>query len=164
MRDFLKQENFLEVETPVLEGLPGGAEAEPFKTHHNALDRDFYLRISLELPLKKLLVGGYEKVFEIGRIFRNEGIDAEHLQDYTHMEFYWAYANYRDLMKFLPKMFQTVIKKLSELSKLRARDTKPTGASPGRPTIITSFSKIRRIGFEQRFPIADSKRRRMNWV
>ena len=141
VRDFLKQENFLEVETPVLEGLPGGAEAEPFKTHHNALDRDFYLRISLELPLKKLLVGGYEKVFEIGRIFRNEGIDAEHLQDYTHMEFYWAYANYRDLMKFLPKMFQTVIKKLSELSKLRARDTKPTGASPGRPTIITSFSK-----------------------
>lgn len=111
VRDFLKEENFLEVETPVLEGLPGGAEAEPFKTHHNALNRDFYLRISLELPLKKLLVGGFEKVFEIGRIFRNEGIDAEHLQDYTHMEFYWAYANYRDLMKFLPKLFRAVIKK-----------------------------------------------------
>ncbi len=111
VRDFLKKESFFEVETPVLEGLPGGAEAEPFKTHHNALNRDFYLRISLELPLKKMLVGGYEKVFEIGRIFRNEGIDAEHLQDYTHMEFYWAYANYRDLMKFLPKLFRVVIKK-----------------------------------------------------
>ncbi len=121
VRDFLKQENFLEVETPVLEGLPGGAEAEPFKTHHNALDRDFYLRISLELPLKKLLVGGYEKVFEIGRIFRNEGIDAEHLQDYTHMEFYWAYANYRDLMKFLPKMFQTVIKKTFGTLKIKSQ-------------------------------------------
>ncbi|MGC9610904.1 MAG: amino acid--tRNA ligase-related protein, partial [Minisyncoccia bacterium] len=86
VRDFLKNEGFLEVETPVLESLPGGAETEPFKTHHNALNRDFYLRISLELPLKKMLVGGYEKVFEIGRIFRNEGIDAEHLQDYTQME------------------------------------------------------------------------------
>ncbi len=110
-RNFLKQEGFLEVEMPVLEGLPGGAEAEPFVTHHNALDRDFYLRISLELPLKKMLVGGYEKVFEIGRIFRNEGIDAEHLQDYTQIEFYWAYADYRMLMKFLEKMFHAVIKK-----------------------------------------------------
>ena len=82
-RDALKKEGFLEVELPVLENLPGGAEAEPFKTHHNALDTDFFLRISLELPLKKLLVGGFDKVFEIGRIFRNEGIDREHLQDYT---------------------------------------------------------------------------------
>jgi lysyl-tRNA synthetase class 2 len=110
-RDTLKKEGYLEVEMPVLESLPGGAEAEPFKTHHNALDRDFYLRISLELPLKKMLVGGFEKVFEIGRVFRNEGIDAEHLQDYTALEFYWAYADYRDLMKFLPKFFRTVIKK-----------------------------------------------------
>src|SRR3989344_426822 len=79
MRNFLQKKGFLEVETPVLESIPGGAEARPFITHHNALDRDFFLRISLELPLKRLLVGGYEKVFEIGRIFRNEGIDAEHL-------------------------------------------------------------------------------------
>ena len=81
IRNFLLTRGFLEVETPVLENTPGGAEAEPFITHHNALDRDFFLRISLELPLKRLLVGGYERVFEIGRIFRNEGIDAEHLQD-----------------------------------------------------------------------------------
>ncbi|KKW48338.1 MAG: Lysine-tRNA ligase [Parcubacteria group bacterium GW2011_GWA1_59_11] len=110
-RDILKKEGFLEVELPVLEALPGGAEAEPFRTHHNALDTDFYLRISLELPLKKLLVGGYEGVFEIGRIFRNEGIDKEHLQDYTQLEFYWAYRDYRDLMKLLERMYKEVIKK-----------------------------------------------------
>lgn len=110
LRRFLFEKGFLEVETPVLERVPGGAEAEPFITHHNALDQDFYLRISLELPLKRLLVGGYEKVFEIGRIFRNEGISAEHLQDYTQMEFYWAYAGYEDLKVFVREMYQTVIR------------------------------------------------------
>jgi len=109
-RDFLKNEDFLEVETPALELTPGGAEAEPFKTHHNALDTDFYLRISLELPLKKLLVAGFERVFEIGRVFRNEGIDKEHLQDYTQLEFYGAYQDYNDLMKFVEKMYKAVIK------------------------------------------------------
>jgi lysyl-tRNA synthetase class 2 len=110
-RNALKREGFLEVETPVLENLPGGAEAEPFRTHHNALDEDFYLRISLELPLKRLLVGGYDKVFEIGRVFRNEGIDREHLQDYTQLEFYWAYADYADVMKLTEKMYKEVIEK-----------------------------------------------------
>jgi len=110
MRQFLVSDEFLEVEMPILENIPGGAEAEPFVTHHNALDRDFYLRISLELPLKKMLVAGYEKVFEIGRIFRNEGIDAEHLQDYTQMEFYWAYGEFDKLMDFTEKMYQFVIK------------------------------------------------------
>ncbi len=109
-RDYLLDEGFLEVENPVLESVPGGAEAEPFVTHHNALGVDFFLRISLELPLKKLLVAGYEKVFEIGRIFRNEGIDGEHLQDYTQLEFYWAYHEYRDLMKMVEKMYKKVIK------------------------------------------------------
>lgn len=110
MRSFLVKNDFLEVEMPILENIPGGAEAEPFVTHHNALDRDFYLRISLELPLKKMLVAGYEKVFEIGRIFRNEGIDAEHLQDYTQMEFYWAYSDFEKLMNFTREMYQFVIK------------------------------------------------------
>lgn len=110
-REFLLKENFLEVETPVLESVTGGAEAEPFKTHLKALDIDLYLRISLELSLKKLIVGGYEKVFEIGRIFRNEGIDKEHLQDYTQLEFYWAYHEYNDLMKLVEKMYKFVIKK-----------------------------------------------------
>ena len=109
-REELKKQGFLEVETPVLEPIPGGAEAEPFVTHLNALDEDFYLRISLELSLKKILVGGFEKVFEIGRIFRNEGIDREHLQDYTQLEFYWAYHDYNDLMQFIESLYKKVIK------------------------------------------------------
>jgi lysyl-tRNA synthetase, class II len=110
VRKYLLDQEFLEVETPVLQDIPGGADARPFITHHNAQDIDLYLRISLELPLKRLLVGGYEKVFEIGRIFRNEGIDDEHLQDYTQLEFYWAYADYNDLMNFIQDMYQKVIK------------------------------------------------------
>ncbi|MCR4328286.1 MAG: lysine--tRNA ligase [Patescibacteria group bacterium] len=110
IREFLLNEGFLEVEAPVLEQVPGGAEAEPFITHHHALDADFYLRISLELPLKKLMASGYEKVFEIGRIFRNEGISREHLQDYTQLEFYWAYRDYEELMKFTETLFKTTIK------------------------------------------------------
>src|SRR3989344_7478719 len=109
-REFLLKENFLEVETPVLEAVPGGAEAEPFVTHHKALDHHFHLRISLELPLKKLVVAGYERVFEIGRIFRNEGISREHLQDYTQLEFYWAFHDYEDLMKMVEKLYKQVIK------------------------------------------------------
>ena len=109
-REFLHTAGFLEVDTPILEHIPGGAEAEPFVTHHNALDTDFYLRISLEISLKKMLVGGFEKIFEIGRIFRNEGIDAEHLQDYTQLEFYWAYADYNELMTFARKMYLHIIK------------------------------------------------------
>lgn len=112
IRNFLINKGFLEVETPVLEAIPGGADARPFITHHNAHDIDLYLRISLELPLKRLVVGGYEKVFEIGRIFRNEGIDDEHLQDYTQMEFYWAYADYNELMKVIQELYQKVIYEL----------------------------------------------------
>lgn len=110
-RSALTKEGFLEVELPVFEHLPGGAEAEPFRTHHDALDTDFYLRISLELPLKKLLVGGFDKVFEIGRVFRNEGIDREHLQDYTQLEFYWAYRDYNDVMALVEKTYKEVIQK-----------------------------------------------------
>lgn len=109
MRRFLVEQGFLELEMPVLEPTPGGAEAEPFVTHHKALDRDFFLRISLELPLKKMLVAGYEKVFEIGRIFRNEGISTTHLQDYTQMEFYWAYGDFQKMMDMVRAMYQQVI-------------------------------------------------------
>lgn len=109
MREFMEGNGFLHIDMPILEAVPGGAEARPFITHHNALDRDFYLRISLELPLKKMLVGGYEKVYEIGRIFRNEGISTEHLQDYTQMEFYWAYASFEQMMRFCQEMYQKII-------------------------------------------------------
>ena len=111
VRDFLARENFFEVETSVLESQAGGAEAEPFRTHHNALDTDFTLRISLELQLKRLIVGGYEKIFEIGRVFRNEGIDRDHLQDFTFMECYWAYHDFRDMMVLMQRMYQEVIAK-----------------------------------------------------
>lgn len=109
IRNFLIKRGFLEVETPVLENSAGGAFAEPFKTHHNALDIDVFLRISMgELWQKRLLVAGYEKTFEIGRQFRNEGMDMEHLQDYTQMEFYWAYADYENGMKLVEEMYKEV--------------------------------------------------------
>lgn len=110
VRTFLVGQGFLEVQTPVLENIPGGADAEPFTTHHNALDRDFYMRISLELSLKRLLVGGYEKVFEIGRLFRNEGIDREHLQEYDDVEFYWAYGDLQKGLKLSEDLFRTIVK------------------------------------------------------
>ena len=113
IRDFLTEENFLEVRTPVLEHVPGGAEAEPFITHHNALDQDFYLRISLELPLKRLLVGGYERVFEIGRVFRNEGIDREHLQEFDHMEFYAAYADMETGMDMVERLYRLLVERVT---------------------------------------------------
>ncbi|MFH1451782.1 MAG: lysine--tRNA ligase [archaeon] len=113
IRSFLVDEGFLEVETPILESSAGGATAEPFVTHHNALDLDVYLRISMgELWQKKLLVAGYEKTFEIGRQFRNEGMDMEHLQDYSQMEFYWGYADFSDGMKLVEKMYKKVAKEV----------------------------------------------------
>lgn len=110
MRTFLEDHGFLEVHTPSLQTLPGGADARPFVTHMNALDIDLYLRIAPELYLKRLIVGGYEKVYEIGRNFRNEGIDAEHLQDYEACEFYWAYADFADLKKFLVEWYRYMVK------------------------------------------------------
>jgi len=108
-RDFLIKQDFLEVETPVLENMAGGADAKPFLTHHHALNLDVYLRISMgELWQKRLMVAGYEKTFEIGRQFRNEGMDAEHLQDYTQMEFYWAYADYEMGMKLVERLYKYV--------------------------------------------------------
>jgi len=113
IRNFLVKHGFLEVQTSVLENIPGGADAEPFSTHHNALNRDYFMRISLELPLKRLLIGGYEKVFEIGRVFRNEGIDREHLQEYDMAELYLAYTGLKDGMKLIKKIFQEIVKKVA---------------------------------------------------
>jgi lysyl-tRNA synthetase class 2 len=122
MREFLLKKGFMEFETPALENTPGGAEAKPFITHHNALNLDVYLRISPELWLKRLMVAGYSKVFEIGRIFRNEGMDTEHLQDYTQMEFYWAYADYNDGMKLVEEMYKHIAKETYGTLKFKIRD------------------------------------------
>ena len=98
IRAFMLNHRFLEVETPMLHPIPGGANAKPFITHHNALDMDMYLRIAPELYLKRLIVGGMERVYELGRVFRNEGIDIKHNPEFTMVEIYQAYADYNDLM------------------------------------------------------------------
>ncbi|HLV80299.1 MAG TPA: lysine--tRNA ligase, partial [Chthonomonadaceae bacterium] len=105
MRRFLEGRGFLEVETPVLQLVAGGASARPFMTHHNALDYDFKLRISLELYLKRLIIGGFEKVYEIGRVFRNEGISTRHSPEFTLMELYQAYVNLEDIMDLVERMY-----------------------------------------------------------
>lgn len=112
IRNFLQEKGFLEVETPILQPIYGGATARPFKTHLNALNTDLYLRIAPELYLKRLLVGGFEKVFEIGKCFRNEGVDRSHNPDFTMLEFYWAYSDYKELMKFTEKLFETLLKRI----------------------------------------------------
>ena len=120
MREFMLKHGFLEVETPVLETVPGGADARPFLTHHNALDMNVYLRISMgELWQKRLMVAGFEKTFELGRQFRNEGISPEHLQDYTQMEFYWGYADYKDGMNLVEEMYKEVAKKTFKTLKFK---------------------------------------------
>ena len=112
IREFLLERGFYEAETPVIETSPGGADARPFTTHHNALDIDAYLRISLELWLKRLLVAGFPKIFEIGRIFRNEGQSREHLQDYTQLETYEAYSDMKKGMKFVQDMYRTLVREV----------------------------------------------------
>lgn len=112
VREFLIQHGFYEVNTPVLELTTGGADAKPFVTHMDAIDQDFYLRISHELPLKRLIGGGFEKVFDLGPRFRNEGMSDEHLPEHIAMEFYWAYADYREGMKFTQDLFRHVMKKV----------------------------------------------------
>ncbi|PIS40304.1 MAG: lysine--tRNA ligase, partial [Candidatus Nealsonbacteria bacterium CG08_land_8_20_14_0_20_36_22] len=111
-RNLLEKEGFLEVETPILQPLYGGAKAKPFKTYLNVLALDLYLRISPELYLKRLLIGGCEKVYEIGKCFRNEGVDRSHNPDFTMLEFYWAYTDYKKLMKFTEKLFSELLKNL----------------------------------------------------
>jgi lysyl-tRNA synthetase class 2 len=111
IREFMVEHGFLEVETPMLHPIPGGANAKPFITHHNALDQEMYLRIAPELYLKRLVVGGFERVFEINRNFRNEGISVRHNPEFTMMEFYAAYWNYRDLMDYTEALVRDAAQK-----------------------------------------------------
>ncbi|OHA77166.1 MAG: lysine--tRNA ligase, partial [Candidatus Wildermuthbacteria bacterium RIFCSPLOWO2_02_FULL_47_9c] len=117
LRKFLEKEGFIEVETPVLQPLYGGAEAQPFTTHLNAFDMKMYLRVAPELYLKRLLVGGFEKVYEIGRVFRNEGVDRFHNPDFSMLEFYWAYADYKDNMKLTERLITSLVKEIFGLVK-----------------------------------------------
>ena len=123
VRTFMTDKKFVEVETPVLEVTTGGADARPFVAHHNALDMDVYLRIcGGELWQKRLMIAGLEKTFEIGRVFRNEGMDAEHLQDYTHMEFYWAYADYEKGMKLVEDLYKYVAQEVFGTLKFKIKN------------------------------------------
>jgi len=112
IRNFLNQKGFIEVETPMMHAIQGGAAARPFITHHNALDIDLYLRIAPELYLKRLLVGGFEKVYELNRNFRNEGISTRHNPEFTMLELYQAYADYNDMMAITQELISTLAKEL----------------------------------------------------
>jgi len=109
IREVLGSKEFIEVETPVLQSIYGGAAARPFTTHHNELGQDLYLRVSLELPLKRLIVGGFEKIFEIGRVFRNEGVSFKHNPEYTLLELYQAYADYNDIMNLTEELIGQLV-------------------------------------------------------
>jgi len=149
LRNFLEKEGFMGVETPILQNLPGGARAKPFKTHSDAFNSDLYLRIAPELYLKRLLVGGFEKIYEIGPCFRNEGVDFAHNPDFTMLELYWAYKDYKALMKFVEKLFENLIKKLFTPLEIKgvgkkSRDNKSlTGFTP---LEIARGGKERRAG------------------
>jgi len=112
IRDFFKQRDFMEVETPMMQPVAGGATARPFVTHHNALNMELFLRIAPELYLKRLVVGGFERVFEINRNFRNEGISIQHNPEFTMLEFYQAYATYLDLMQLTEELFATLAERV----------------------------------------------------
>ncbi len=122
IRDYLNQQDFIEVETPMMQPLPGGATARPFITHHNALDMDLYLRIAPELYLKRLLVGGFERVYEINRNFRNEGLSTEHNPEFTMLEFYMAYADYNKLMDFTEDMLASLAQQVLGKQQLEYAD------------------------------------------
>src|SRR5207247_8089987 len=119
IREFMTGKGFLEVETPMMQPIPGGANAKPFKTHHNALDMELFLRVAPELYLKRLVVGGFEKVFEINRNFRNEGISTRHNPEFTMLEFYEAYRDYRHLMGFTQELLRDLAQRVLGTTQIR---------------------------------------------
>ncbi len=146
IRSFLEQKGFIEVETPVLQPLYGGAEAAPFVTHLNAFDMDVYLRIAPELYLKRLIVGGFEKVYEIGRVFRNEGVDRSHNPDFTMLEFYWAYADDKDMMGLIEELFACMVQRVNQSDRFEYEGTTISCAKPFErveyATLLKRFAKV----------------------
>jgi len=139
MRRFLDDHGFLEVETPILQPVYGGASAKPFITHHNVLDMDMYLRISDELYLKRLIVGGFEKVYEVSRDFRNEGVSRFHNPEFTQIEFYWAYVDYEVLMDFTQDLIKHVIKSVKGGLKLTFQETELDFSKPIKRVTFTEI-------------------------
>jgi len=130
LREFFVRRDFLEVETPMMHPIPGGALAKPFITHHNKLDMDLYLRIAPELYLKRLVVGGLERVFEVGRNFRNEGISTQHNPEFTMLEFYQAFATYEDLMQMTEQLFEELAQKILKTTDVVYQETKLNFKAP----------------------------------
>ncbi len=141
IRRFMDSKGFLEMETPILEKIYGGAAARPFITHLNYLDMDVFLRIALEIPLKKLLVGGYEGVYQIGRVFRNESIDSTHNPEFTMLEAYWAYTDYNDMMKLVEELFQDVAKNVLGTQKIEFKGKTIDLGKFDRMTMSEAFKK-----------------------
>ncbi len=141
IRDYLNNRDFLEVETPVLHNIPGGAEARPFITHHNALDIDLYLRIALELPLKRLIVGGMERVYEIGRVFRNEGVDTRHNPEFTELETYCAYWDFHDVMDEAEGIIKAAAKVVTDDGKVNYQGTEIDLGKPFRRVHMVDLIK-----------------------
>jgi len=161
VRDFLDNRGFMEVETPVLQPHAGGALARPFVTHHHALDQDLYLRIALELHLKRLIVGGFDRVYEIGRTFRNEGISTMHNPEFTLLESYQAYADYNDIMKLVEEMFSDIAKEvLGDTRITRNGQTIDLGLPWQRISLRETIKDSCGIDFEA-YPDAASLRTRM---
>ena len=149
IREFLNNRGFMEVETPMMQPVPGGATARPFKTHHNALDMDLYLRIAPELYLKRLLVGGFEKVFEINRSFRNEGLSTRHNPEFTMLEFYQAYADYHDLMDLTEELISWLSQEINGTMEITYQGEKVNLAPPWtRLTMDEALTKIAGIPLE----------------
>ncbi|UCD54153.1 MAG: lysine--tRNA ligase [Dehalococcoidia bacterium] len=161
IRQFLNRRGFIEVETPVLQPSAGGALAQPFVTHHQALDRDLYLRIAPELHLKRLIIGGFDKVYEVGRTFRNEGVSTKHNPEFTMMESYETYADYNDVMKMLEKMVHSVGKKVLDTDKVEFGDDTINLKPPWqRLELRQAIKQYSGIDFEK-YPDADSLRAEM---
>lgn len=150
MREYLDKKGFLEVETPTLHAIAGGAAARPFITHHNALDIDLYMRIALELHLKRLIVGGLERVYEIGRVFRNEGISTKHNPEFTMMELYQAYADYHDMMSLTEEMIAYIAEKCLGTTKITYEDTEIDLTPPWtRITMVDAVKKYAGVDFKE---------------
>lgn len=150
IRNYLDSKDFIEVETPVLTPIAGGAAARPFTTHHNALDQDLFLRISLELYLKRLIVGGLERVYEIGRVFRNEGLSVRHNPEFTLLELYQAYTDYHGMMDLCENLFRTVADKVLGTTKVNYGGVEIDLAKPfERLTMVEAIKKYADIDFDQ---------------